>query len=371
MKFLHNKLLEREQSGSLRSLQTFPHHIDFFSNDYLGLSHDAFVSSRIKELLEHEQLADVNGSSGSRLLSGNLPFYEKTEQFMADFFESESALIYHSGYSALLGVLSCIPQRTDTIVYDEFVHASARDGIRLSMARNFSFSHNNLYDLEDKLKKSTGRIWVVVESVYSMDGDSAPLIEIIELQQKYDFVLLIDEAHSGGITGEEGRGLAHAWAGNENIIRIITFGKAFGTEGACVLGPEILRNYLINFSRPFIYSTAPSPHFFASIRASVEAVQKADKQRKTLTDNISFFQKKFEGMMPCHSSPIQILKGKDIGQLKALATFLSENRMAVRPIFSPTVPQGQERIRMVIHAFNTAEEIEKLCTLIQEKSPTS
>lgn len=364
MKFLHKKLDARRETGTLRSLKPFSHGVDFYSNDYLGMARYTPLAARAEEWLRHSGLADRNGSGGSRLLSGNFAFLEETETFLADFFGAETALVYHSGYDALLGTLSCLPGRGDTVLYDEWVHASARDGICLSWAKNHAFRHNDLHDLEAKLKKAEGNVFVIVESLYSMDGDYAPLAEMAVLQERYGFVWLIDEAHAGGLYGGAGKGLASAYASHPQVIRVVTFGKAYGVEGACVLGAAPLKEYLVNFSRPFIYTTAPAPGFFAKVRVAVETVTGADEARKSLEENIRFFGERFSPHMPCTGSPIQVFTCADTLRLRQLADKLSESGMAVRPIFSPTVPEGRERLRIVLHAYNTADEIRRLAEAI-------
>lgn len=357
MEFLRKKLIEQEENGTLRHLVSRSSGIDFFSNDYLGASQSKEIGDTAELIIQQENLQQVVGSTGSRLISGNLPFYEATEDFLAQHFYAESALVFHSGFSALTGLLSCIASRGDTILYDELIHASARDGIRLSLARNYSFKHNNPDDLRQKLNNASGHVFVVVESLYSMDGDFCPLDELWNLKTEFDFTLILDEAHSGGIFGENGKGLGLPFAGDENFIRVITFGKAFGVEGAVILGPKVLREFLINFSRPFIYTTAPGPHFFALIRSAVILNGRADKERVVLLDNLAYYKSLISN---ANSSPIQIFSSFDKNGLKALAEKLKQEGFLTKAVFSPTVPEGKERIRMVIHSFNRREEIREL-----------
>ncbi len=362
MEFLRKKLAEREVNGTLRTLKKNEGGMDFFSNDYLGAARNGNLAARTLQVLAEEGLDSQFGSTGSRLISGNLPLYEKVENYLACHFYAESSLVFGSGFAASLGLLSCIGSRNDTILYDELVHASARDGIRLSFSKSFSFKHNDLTDLETKLKKATGQVFVVTESLFSMDGDFCPLEELIRLKSKYDFVLILDEAHSAGIYGEKGRGVSAQFAQENEIIRIVTFGKAFGAEGAAVLGAEILRQCLINFSRPFIYSTAPAPHFFAAIQAAVEWNANADSEREMLMQNISTFNKIWSSG---NNSPIQSIKNKDIESLREMAGRMIELGFLVKPIYSPTVPEGKERIRLVLHAFNTEDELLRLHEIVK------
>ena len=247
---LNNKLKQREEANALRLLAPQSQLIDFSSNDYLGFAKEAaihHINNNTSELIQF-------GATGSRLISGNYELTEEAEAFLANFYNAATALIFNSGYNANIGLFQCLPQRNDTIIYDELIHASIRDGIRLSNASNFSFSHNNLTALEQKLSNAKGLIYVVVESVYSMDGDMAPLTEIVAVCKKYNAALIVDEAHAVGIFGN-GKGLVSELGLENNVFaRVVTFGKAVGVHGAAILGSNELRDYLINFSRAFISS---------------------------------------------------------------------------------------------------------------------
>lgn len=348
------KLQERTRTGSERSLSLFPGFSDFFSNDYLGLSKTI-------------QAEPHSGSTGSRLLSGNSIEAEETEKFLAGFYGSEAALIFNSGYDANLGLFSSVPQRGDTILYDELIHASVRDGIRLSHAKAFSFNHNDTEDLKRKLERSEGTVFVAVESLYSMDGDLSPLKEIAAICRHFNALLIVDEAHSGGIFGREGRGLCEELAiSNLVFARLITFGKAYGTHGAVVLGSMELRSFLINFARSFIYTTALPPQQYVLIRKHAER-GRAVENREKLQQNIAYFRKLMQGKIQLSDerSPIQVMLVPGIENARKLATRLQENNFAVKAILSPTVREGQERLRFCIHAFNAATEIEKLAALLK------
>ena len=244
-KKLINKLNYRKEEGTLRSLSSFEGFIDFFSNDYLGFSNLDYLHSKI------------GGSKGSRLISGTSSFVLELEKSLAQKFNSESALIFNSGFDANLGLLSSVLQRSDIVIYDEFVHASIRDGIRLGNAKSYAFKHNSTLDLRTKLERFGKGVYVVIESLYSMDGDIAPLNDIVALCNEFEAYLIVDEAHSGGTYGKNGVGLISEFNLDHQIFaKIITFGKAFGCHGAVVLGSNLLIEYLINFSRPFIYTTA-------------------------------------------------------------------------------------------------------------------
>ncbi|MFA6946589.1 MAG: pyridoxal phosphate-dependent aminotransferase family protein, partial [Pedobacter sp.] len=245
--FISETLEQRRLNNSLRSLKQENDLTDFCSNDYLGFSR----SGELKLLFEKElkNFPEYHlGSTGSRLLAGNDSFTEDLEQEIAVFHDAESALLYNSGYDANIGLFASLPQRGDTIISDEFIHASIIDGIRLSHATRFVFKHNDLTGLEQKLKLSKGRKFIAVESVYSMDGDEAPLKEITKLAKQYHAALIVDEAHATGIFGEYGRGLVHELGLCGDVFaRVITFGKGLGTHGAVILGSSQLRPYLINF----------------------------------------------------------------------------------------------------------------------------
>jgi len=363
--FLNNKLNERKQQNAFRQLKLSEGKIDFCSNDYLGI---------VKNNLLHK-LATANsklqtGSSGSRLLAGNYKLIEEVEQQIALFHQSETAVIFNSGYDANVGVLSCIPQRDDIILYDFLSHASIRDGIRLSFAKSISYAHNDLNDLEKKLQQLIAggikafekKIFVVTESVFSMDGDVCPLQELIRICKKYDAHLVIDEAHATGVVGASGEGLAqYLHLQGEIFCRVHTFGKACGCHGAAVLGSLRLRNYLINFARSFIYSTALPEHAVALIRASYQTFPNMTNERKHLQQLINLFQFAdifYEKLFS--QTPIQIVIVPGNDQIKILAERLQQNNLDVRPILYPTVPKGKERLRIVLHTFNTQSEIELL-----------
>jgi 8-amino-7-oxononanoate synthase len=353
---LQNKLNKRIEEGTLRSLSSFEGFIDFYSIDYLGFSK---IKSKSEKTTKY-------GSTGSRLISGTSNESLKAEVFLADFFNSESALIFNSGYDANLGFFSSVPQRGDFVFYDEYIHASIRDGLRLSFATSNSFKHNNLVDLELKLSKVSGVKYVVVESLYSMDGDIAPLTDIVELCTKYGAYLIVDEAHSGGVFGQLGRGLVSELKLEDKVFaRIITFGKAFGSHGACVLCEKKLKKYLINFSRSFIYTTALPPDAYIRI-IEVLKDESSDLERKKLKENIDYFRLKInlKWCVSDFNSPIQLIKIGDIELTKKIAEKMQLLNLAVKPIFSPTVPVGSEGLRICLHSFNKKEEIDLLIDLL-------
>lgn len=360
--FLQQKLNERIANNSLRKLTLQQGKIDFCSNDYLGIVKNS------KLQISHEV---ATGSTGSRLLTGNNELIEATEKIIANFHQSEAALIFNSGYDANVGVLSCIPQKDDVILYDALVHASIRDGIRLSFAKAFSFEHNNVDALEKKLQHviaiNPSNIFVVTETVFSMDGDICPLENIVALCNQYKAHLIIDEAHATGIIGERGEGLAQHLQLHKNIFcRIHTYGKACGCHGAAVFGSSMLKDFLINFSRSFIYSTALPPHAVAAIQKSYEVFPQLHEERKQLNKLIHQFQSAELKFTKLHSqTPIQIVIVPGNENAKALSNSLQQQGLDVRAILHPTVAKGEERLRIVLHAFNTSEEAERLTNTLQ------
>ncbi len=355
-------LNKRKSENRLRTLKVTKGLIDFCSNDYLGFARSSALKKRIEdELRNHPE--HLLGSTGSRLLSGNISYAEELEHSIASFHHTEAGLIFNSGYDANIGLFSCIAQRTDTIIYDELSHASIIDGVRLSLGKSFKFMHNDLNDLEKKLKLASGNTFVAVESVYSMDGDFAPLRELVSLCNQYGAQLIVDEAHATGIFEEQGRGRVNEEGLEQEICaRIHTFGKALGVHGAIILGSKTLRDYLINYARSFIYSTALPFHSFLAIKCAYDELQNPRFSNSGIHQLINYFRKKFT--VHDSLSPIQriIISGND--EVKKAAEHIQKNGFDVRPILSPTVPKGKERLRICLHAFNTEEQIDKLFDLI-------
>jgi 8-amino-7-oxononanoate synthase len=355
---LLDKLSKRKKEGTFRSLTLVNSSIDFFSNDYLGLA---------REYSHEKSLVELIGATGSRLLSGNSTEAVNCERFLANHFNVESSLVFNSGYSANLALLSSIPQRGDTILYDELVHASIRDGIRLSFANAVSFKHNDLTDLNTKLNASNGVVYVVVESLYSMNGDRSPLKEVVEICSNYSAFLIVDEAHSVGVFGKKGVGLIQELNLESKVFtRVITFGKAYGFHGAAIVGKKDLIDFLINFARPFIYTTALPPQDYKTINELVNNTL-ISKNQVVLLDNITYFRKGLTDTNRYPSdliSPIQIIQTGSIEKTIELAEKMNEKGIYTKPIFSPTVPQGKECVRICLHSFNTKEEIDYLIYLI-------
>lgn len=364
--FLAERLSRRKRQGLIRKLTTLRLPVDFFTNDYLGLSRSTELSDAIEK--RHREVGIQNGSTGSRLLGGNTPYIEKVESELCQIFKSEASLIFNSGYAANLAVLSAIPQKGDTIIYDSLAHASLKDGARLSLADRHSFRHNDLSDLKHKLEVSRGRKFVVVEAIYSMDGDTCPLNEISRLAAAHDAVIILDEAHSTGVIGTRGAGYCVDQNLEDKIdIRIYTFGKGMGVHGACVAGSETLIQYLINFARPFIYTTALSQHQVASIHCAFDFLASHNTLQQTLKDKIALYLQgvvELANRTPSNSA-IQTVLCPGNESVRQMARTLQERGFDVRPILSPTVPQGSERLRICLHTFNHDEEIASLTGLLR------
>lgn len=352
---INKKLKTQADKKLLRTLRILPPTLhDFTSNDYLGLARSATLSRRIRDRLDNNI---QNGSGGSRLLSGNSALAEETEQFLAGVSQAESALLFSSGFMANVGVLSSIPGRGDTVLYDEHAHASIKDGIRLSLADRYSFRHNDLDDLRKKLMKRRGVAYIVVESIYSMDGDESPLEDLVTLAAETNAVIILDEAHSTGTYGPRGGGLALTRRVHDRIpIRILTFGKAMGVHGACVCCRANVRDFLINFSRPFIYTTALPAHSVAAIRCSFEYLDENEHLRETLRERIALFKTHYRKQTGSDSAiqPVHI-RGNE--HARAAAAHLQTMGYDVRPVLSPTVKEGAERLRVCLHVFNSESDI--------------
>ena len=357
----------RKQNLSFRTIQKKEQLIDFCSNDYLSLSRNQTIQNEIHKKSKELKL----GSTGSRLLSGHYDLLTEAEEKVAAFHHAETALIFNSGYTANLGLLSSIPRRSDIILYDELVHASIHDGLRLTAADKYVFAHNNLSELKQLLEQHHSKtVFVVLESIYSMDGDTAPLKEICQLCQEYDANLIVDEAHSTGVCGTNGEGLCVALGIEKQVFaRIHTFGKAMGTHAAAVVGSKIMKDYLINFSRPLIYTTAISPHSALSIIESYSHLQQNGKEYiAELNKKIEYFRSLIKNLNEQHyiesNSAIQciIIPGNE--NVVNTCALLQKEGFDIRAIRNPTVASGKERIRICLHRHNSLEEIKKLVDYI-------
>jgi len=364
--FLQQKIDERIAANALRTLRKSSNNIDFCSNDYLG------IAKRNLLVNSPELFANNPGSTGSRLLAGNYHLLEETEEIIANFHNAEAALLYNSGYDANIGLLSAVLQKQDVIIYDQLVHASIRDGISLSKAQSFSFRHNDVVDAEKKLQHATlnlqGQLFIITESVFSMDGDICPLPAIVALAQQYHAHIIIDEAHATGVIGNRGEGLVQMLDLQQKIFaRVHTFGKACGCHGAVVLGSALLRSYLINFSRSLIYSTSLPPAAVGVIKKSYEIFPNMVTERSLLQSLIRLFQNtpiRYQKLFS--DTPIQVVIIPDNSLVKLVADQLQLAGFDVRPILYPTVPKGAERLRIILHAYNTEQEVLGLLKILQQ-----
>ena len=376
-KKLQTKIDERKQDNAFRQLGKSNNLIDFSSNDYLGFSKSKLIFDNAhKYFVDHNMFQ--NGATGSRLLSGNNELFTQVEQQISDFHNCESALIFNSGFNANLGFFSCVPQRNDVILYDEFCHASIRDGIKMSNAKAYKFEHNNLKELEDLVTRhsqlvseSHQDIYIITESIFSMDGDAPDLTQLSKISQKHSAKLIIDEAHALGVFGKNGNGLINELQlENQIFARIITFGKALGCHGAAILGSKQLKEYLINFSRPFIYTTALPPHSVATIKVAYdEMLKQVQHDRANLNLNIHFFKSEIKRLQLQQlfiesNSAIHCCIISGNYQVKHISEALKNEGFDVKPILSPTVSKGKERLRFCLHSFNTAKEITKVLELL-------
>lgn len=362
---LSDKLNQVKEKNLFRSLKPIYPKIDFSSNDYLGFSSQGYLFEEMKNL----ESSIKSGSTGSRLISGNSLLFNEIENNIAQFHKAESALIYNSGYDANLGLFSSVPQKGDLILSDELIHASLIDGIRLSYATYYKFKHNDINSLTELIirhKESFQEIYVVVESVYSMDGDCAPLIELANICKQHKLHLIVDEAHAIGVFGEQGKGLCQELNIQDDCFaRIYTYGKAMGCHGAAVLGSEELKHYLINFSRSFIYTTAMPEHSLLAIKAAYQLLSKTNEIDK-LKSNIAYFnsQSHLDTLFIESTSSLhcKIIAGNK--QAQQLEEKLSQKDIFIKSIKSPTVKEGRERIRICLHSFNTKQEIDLLVSLL-------
>ena len=294
------------------------------------------------------------GSGGSRLLRGHWPEHAALEEAAAAFFGAEAALFFGSGFSANVALLATLPQRGDLILHDELIHASAHDGLRMARAAAIGCGHNDAGRVEHELRRwrrggGAGRAWIAVESLYSMDGDQAPLADLAAVAERHDAVLLIDEAHATGVFGPDGRGLAAALQGRSNVVTLHTCGKAMGTEGALVCGPAVVREFLINRARGFIFSTAPSPLMAAATRESLRILADEPERRDTLWRNVRLAETVLAplGISATGSQIIPIVIGDD-ARTMAVAAALRERGLDVRGVRPPTVPAETARLRVSI-----------------------
>lgn len=343
--------------------------VDFSSNDYLGMA----ASPRLRQAVADAVARGVPiGSGGSRLLRGNHPEHEALEAEAAAWFGSETTLFFSTGYAANAALFATLPQKSDLIVHDDLIHASAHEGFRLSRATSVSARHNDPARIDDAIARwrsggATGQAWIAVESLYSMDGDCAPIDELAAVAERHDAILVIDEAHATGVFGEGGRGLAAHLEGQPNVITLRTCGKALGCEGALVCAPRIVRDFLVNRARGFIFSTAPSPLTAAAVRASLRIAAEEPARRAQLAARVAETRRLLEplGVAPSGSQIQPLIIGDD-ARTMAIADALQDRGFDIRGIRPPTVPQSTSRLRISLTLNASTEDVAALAATLEE-----
>ncbi|PWN88484.1 PLP-dependent transferase [Acaromyces ingoldii] len=421
-KQLQASLDRRQQRGTLRRLTTFQTRgptalSDFSSNDYLSLARHVGVRGAFTKRMESLD-EPLLGSTGSRLLDGNSPEHEGLERRLAAHMGASTALLFNSGYDANSSLLAVLPQPDDWIIYDELVHASVHDGMRASRTRKerrISLPHNDMDHLRHLLasgaisiESEDVNVFVAVESVYSMDGDLCPLQDLVDVVDAHlnrsQRCVIVDEAHGVGMYGRQGAGLCNELDISQRIdVRLATFGKAIGTSGAAVLCSHIVRQFLINYARPLVFSTALPYPILHAVHAALDILE-VPRSREELVDrtfdNTQRLLNGFEALAAQRDStyhvqlPVDIVNAQAVRRratnhvprpspivplltprARELAAHLVEHGFLVRPICYPTVPKGKERVRICVHAHNSAAEVQGLVDCVAKwlwlASPTT
>ncbi|MFD2054768.1 8-amino-7-oxononanoate synthase [Mesorhizobium calcicola] len=344
--------------------------LDFASNDYLGLAR----SKRMAEAVTAALAAGTPvGATGSRLLRGNAPEHEALEAKAAKFFGAERALFFGGGYVANFAVLTTLPQKGDLIVLDRLAHASAHEGARAGRAEMTEAAHNDAAAVDDAIqawraKGGAGHAWIVVESLYSMDGDRAPLGELIAVADRHDAFLFVDEAHATGVYGPDGRGLAHDLEGRDNVVVLHTCGKALGASGALVTAPRVLCDYLVNRCRPFIYATAPSPLMAVAAATALDIIADEPERRERLARLVALAGKRAGNLgLPASGSQILPIIVGDNARAMVLAQALQARGFDVRGIRPPTVPEGTARLRVSLTLNVSEDDVSALFDALAEE----
>ena len=345
-----DQLDDLAEAGRLRTLQP-REGVDFSSNDYLGLAN----TPRLRDAVLEALLSGVAiGSGGSRLLRGNDAEHERLEAEAAAFFGSETALFMSSGFAANEMLFATLPQRGDLVVHDALIHASAHEGLRCGRAERVAALHNDVDAFADAIRQwraagGKGRAWIAVESLYSMDGDRAPLDELAALADEHDAVLIVDEAHAVGVFGPDGRGLAADLDGRDNVVVLRTCGKALGVEGALLCLPRLFRDFLVNRGRGFIFSTAPSPLMARAVGEALRILADEPERREALQKLVRLAEQVVgEAGVPASGSQIiPVILGDDARAMR-VAGMLQEAGYDVRGIRPPTVPAGTSRLRISV-----------------------
>jgi 8-amino-7-oxononanoate synthase len=348
--------LDRLKAMGRYRLLNLPAGIDFSSNDYLGLSnHPALRQAAIEALEGGIEI----GASGSRLLRGHRTAHEGLEAFAAAYFECPRALFFANGFQANYALITTLISRDDVAVFDALCHASMRDGLRAARCNSIKIAHNDLDAFDDALKKpraTATNLWILVESIYSMDGDIAPVRELLALAEKYDAILIVDEAHSTGVSGATGRGETEGLV-HDRLISLHTCGKALGVAGALVCANESIVDYLINTARPFVYSTAPMPLQAALVKRALELVRDEPQLREQLSA-LKTVAAKCLPDFAVNSQVVPIIVGEDNATVR-LAKALQASGFDIRAIRPPTVPEGTARLRLSLHTGLRPHNIEE------------
>jgi 8-amino-7-oxononanoate synthase len=350
---------ELARRGRLRELAPAAG-IDFTSNDYLGLAESPELRQAATDALAR---GIPVGAGGSRLLRGNHPEHEALEAEAAAFFGSETALYFGSGFMANFSIFATLPQKGDLVVYDALIHASVHQGIRAGRAEHVAAAHNDAAAVEDAIRSwrkggGKGRPWVAVETLYSMDGDRAPLADLATLAERHDGMLVLDEAHATGVFGPDGRGLGAAAEGRANVISLHTCGKALGAMGGLVCAPRIMLDFLVNRCRPFIYATAPSPLLAATVRAALELCRNEPERRERLSRLVAHTGgelRRLCGIEPSGSQIQPVIVGSD-ARAVSIAAAMRAHGYDIRAIRPPTVPEGTSRLRIAL-TLNVGEAV--------------
>ncbi|MEM9329010.1 MAG: 8-amino-7-oxononanoate synthase [Bacteroidota bacterium] len=364
--FLQEYLTGRAKDGTLRALPAEKAALDFLSNDYLGMSRDPQLQHRIDQAWRKDD-HQLLGGTGSRLLSGNHPLYETLEEQLCEVFQSEAVLVFNSGYQANQSLIVALGGRQDVVLYDELSHVCLKEGAWLSQARSFAFRHNDIEDLKRRLRTLNGeskRIFVVTETLFSMDGDFAPIAQILEACEAVGAYLIVDEAHSTGVYGERGGGwLIERGMADRVFARVYTFGKAIGSHGACVAGSKLLVDYLVNAGRGFIYTTSLPPHALRTLIEVFGYLPSQPGRVDQLMRNIEYFRDCYATFFGDHAkshSAIQPIPVPGAERCAGISATLRKEGYSIMAIRAPTVRAGQERLRVCLHSYNTPKEIEGL-----------
>lgn len=370
---LKRGLADLEARGRLRRLAPRVG-LDFSSNDYLGLAGSPELAAAVREALARGVPV---GAGGSRLLRGNHPEHEALEHEAAAFFGSEAALYFATGFAANYAIFATLPQHDDIVVFDELVHASVHDGMRNGRAATAGARHNDAGAFEDAIttwraRGGRGRPWLVVESVYSMDGDRAPIDDLVGIARRHDGMLVIDEAHATGVLGPEGRGLGAAYEGAADVLSLHTCGKALGASGALVCGPRVVCDFLVNRGRAFVFSTGPSPLSAAAVRAGLRLCREEPERREALAGLVAHATREFAqccGIADSGSHILPVVIGEDRRAVE-VAAIVQRHGFDVRAVRPPTVPEGTARLRISMTLNVGRDDVSRLARVVGQALTT-